>query len=105
MRRHERLGYPNAVALSKYGGKRLHLHLTKAWQRRDVCPQRGGVVGGGPDARSIAIVVVADMHSQVAHSLSHRARETMDRRLLAKHRLQVSVGDRVGVEAAQSYLE
>ena len=43
-----------------------------------------GVGGVAPDARGVAVVVVADLYGEVVHACGHRSGKAMDRRLLAE---------------------
>ena len=101
MRRHELLGCLYAEALGEHRTDRLDLHLTEAGQCLQVGMQLAGVGGVRPDPRGIAVILVANMHGELVHPLGHRARKAVHGRFLAERRLEVSLGQRGGVDRAE----
>src|SRR4249920_2335601 len=76
--------------LCQYRTQGLELHVAEPGERRDALAQIVAVGRVRPDAFSLTAVLVDHDSGELLYPLGHRAGETVNRRLLAKHPLELS---------------
>src|SRR5437899_269868 len=108
MVRHEVLRGRDAEALREDGAERRHLHLPEPRESADAPAQVVAVDGVGPHAFRTPAVLVVDHGGELLYTPGHRAREAVDRRLLAEERLEgarVRLGDVTRLERPESLFQ
>src|SRR6476620_4980955 len=94
--------------LRQYRGQGLELHVAEPGERRDALAQIVAVRRVRPDAFGLTAVLVDHDRGELLDTLGHRAWETMNRRLLAKHPLELTgIGrsELARVERSEALLE
>ena len=96
MIRDERLRDLHAVVVREHRAERLDLHLAEARAARRSAFESPVSAASRPDPRRVAAVLVRDDRCQLAHARRHRAREPVDRRLLAERLVRSSAASFFG---------
>src|SRR4051812_8238879 len=76
--------------LCQYRARGLELHVAEPGERRDALAQIVSVRRVCPDAFGLPAVLVDHARGELLYPLGHRAGETVDRGLLAKHPLELA---------------
>src|SRR4029077_10757591 len=76
--------------LCQYGGQGLELHVAEPGEGRNSLAQILAVRSVRPDALGLTAVLVDHDCGELLNSLGHRARETVNRRPLPKHPLELT---------------
>ena len=105
---HELLSGLDAEPQRKHRAEPGDLHRAESRECSDPPSQVSGVARFGPYALGLPVVLVGDDGTQLLYAPRHRAREAVDRRALAKCRLElgrVHRRDPFRVEPADAFLE